>query len=56
MDFRDAGQGADDMTAMMTDMLEKVATEAVKVEAETKPADDKKRCRANPSTNAVSTL
>ena len=42
MDFRDAGQGADDMTAMMTDMLEKVATEAVKVEAETKPADDKK--------------
>ena len=42
MDFRDAGQGADDMTAMMTDMLEKVATEAVKVEAEAKPADDKK--------------
>jgi ribonucleoside-diphosphate reductase alpha chain len=42
MDFRDTGQGADDMTAMMTDMLEKVATEAVKVEAETKPADDKK--------------
>ena len=40
MDFRDAGQGADDMTAMMTDMLEKVATEAVKVEAEAKPADD----------------
>jgi hypothetical protein len=30
------------MTAMMTDMLEKVATEAVKVEAEAKPADDKK--------------
>jgi hypothetical protein len=26
MDFRDTGQGADDMTAgMMTDMLEKVA-------------------------------
>ena len=42
MDFRDTGQGADDMTAMMTDMLEKVATEAVKVEAEAKPADDKK--------------
>ena len=42
MDFRDTGQGADDMTAMMTDMLEKVATEAVKVEVEAKPADDKK--------------
>ncbi len=42
MDFRDTGQGADDMTAMMTDMLEKVAAEAVKVEVEAKPADDKK--------------
>lgn len=40
MDFRDTGQGADGMTAMMTDMLEKVATEAVKVEADS--ADDKK--------------
>ena len=28
MDFRDTGQGADDMTAMMTDMLEKVATDS----------------------------
>ncbi len=36
MDFRDTGQGADDMTAMMTDVLEKVA-EAAKAEvAETK--------------------
>ena len=37
MDFRDAGQGADDMTAgMMTDVLEKAAQAAKAEIAETK--------------------